>query len=171
MSRFKMNLKMLDWMIYQEEQVRRRLMTGQEELPAIPFDSVAELDSGPILDRVCDDSERIRAEAILLLGKVGDVAVVEGLIRQLECGTLSTRWAAIHQLTAMGHACVRPLLIALTRDYHSANLREGVHHVLQNLNQQGLLAAHEVHVLHALDHHLPGIHVAQTANQTLISAP
>ena len=174
MSRFKMNIKMLDWLIYQEEQARSRLGLSAHvdtHLPAAPFGDLENLDSGPILERVCDDSERTRQEALVLLGRIGEDAIVEGLVRQLECSSPSTRWSAVHQLTSRGRASVRPLFMALTRDFYSANLREGVRHILHSLNHQGVLKQNEAEVMHALDHHQAGIYVAQKANQSLIAVP
>ena len=171
MSRLKGHLKLLDWVIYREEQAAKRLRSAHEaHASPHPQESAQPADLEALLDHLCDDDEHARHELIELLGNMDEETAIEALVRQIECNNLTVRWGAMNSLIHKGRSSVRPLLEALTRDMHSTNLREGAHHVLHHLKQQGYLHHHEDHVLQALEKHKPAIEIAQKANHALIQA-
>lgn len=171
MARFKVNLKMLDWLIYRDELASRRLKESLGTHDALEqVDSVATTDMETLMEHLCEDSEHARHEMSALLSTLDEDTAAAILVRQLECNNLTVRWAAMNNMIDRGRTSVRPLLEALTRDMHSSNLREGAHHVLQALKHQGVLHPAEDHVLHALDKHMPALEVAQKANSALINA-
>lgn len=109
-----------------------------------------------------------RWEACKALGDIGDKSSAEPLARMLLDDDTSVRWAAMGALIQMGRSAIHPLMLALTRDFSSARLRQGAHHVLHTLFNQGVLTQEEVLVFRALEGATSGIQAASLANQVLI---
>jgi HEAT repeat protein len=75
----------------------------------------------------------VRWEAAKTLGQIGDAKATGALIAALEDRMFDVRWLAAEGLNAIGHEALVPLLQALKERPDSLWLREGVHHVLHNM--------------------------------------
>ncbi len=111
----------------------------------------------------------VRWEAAKALGEIGDPAAAEMLVRMLQDNDTSVRWAAMGSLIDLGRGALRPALEALTRDFQSARVREGVHHVLHTLHNRGKLTGVETEVFKALEGAAPGVQAAWAANKALMA--
>ena len=111
----------------------------------------------------------VRWDACKALGELGDRAAADPLVKMLQDDDTSVRWAAMGSLILLGRAAMQPLMQAITRDFSSSRLRQGAHHVLHTLHNQGLLTQAEIQVFHALEGATTGIQAAGLANRVLIS--
>jgi HEAT repeat protein len=111
----------------------------------------------------------VRWEAAKALGEIGDPAAGEMLVGLLQDDDTSVRWAAMGSLIELGRGSLRPVLEALTRDFQSARLREGVHHILHTFFNRGKLTGVEAEVFRALEGAAPSIQAAWAANKVLIA--
>ena len=93
-------------------------------------------------------------------GRLSDAP--EALVGLLQDEDLAVRWAAMSSLIAYRCKGVRPLMLALTRDFHSINLRQGAHHVFKALADYGDLNQAEMDVFQALEHATPVLQIAQS---------
>jgi HEAT repeat protein len=121
-----------------------------------------------LLEKLSHNDWHVRWEAVKALGEIGTKEVVEPLIKMLEDDDTGVRWAAMRGLIHRKREAVRPVMVALTRGFDSARFREGAHHVLHALHDQGLLLPQEDEVFRALEGITPGIRVAEAANRVLI---
>ena len=111
---------------------------------------------------------RVRWNACKALGKLGDRRAAAPLVGMLLDDDTSVRWAAMGSLIQLGRVAIPPLMLALTRDFSSARLRQGAHHVLHALYNQSLLTEAEEQVFRALEGPTTGIQAAGLANKILI---
>jgi HEAT repeat protein len=111
----------------------------------------------------------VRWEAAKALGEIGDPDAGGMLVALLQDDDTSVRWAAMSSLIDLGRGSLRPVLEALTRDFQSSRLREGVHHVLHTLYNRGKLTGVEAEVFKALEGAAPGVQAAWAANKALIA--
>ncbi len=170
--------KLLDWSIYlQELELRLRHADAHAEQgaaeraaekPCEAFDGVNEAMLRALAERLCHPDPTVRLDAARIIGEMGNAQATEALVRLLQDEHQSVRWAAMNSLINLQRDAVRPLLEALTRDFHSATLRQGVHHVLRSLHDQGHLTEVETRVFHALEGAAPGVQAAWAANNALI---
>lgn len=115
----------------------------------------------------------IRWESVKALGEYdrqhhNPEKVAERMIHLLQDDDHSVRWATMGSLIRMQRAAVGPLLLALTRDFHSSRMREGAHHVLHILYSRNLLTDIEKEVFEALEGSAPGVESAWAANRALM---
>jgi HEAT repeat protein len=124
----------------------------------------------PVLYQKLSASDwHVRWEAAKALGEIGDPAAGEMLVSLLQDDDTSVRWAAMGSLIELGRGALRPALEALTRDFQSARLREGVHHILHTMYNRGKLTGVETEVFKALEGAAPGVQAAWAANKALIA--
>jgi HEAT repeat protein len=89
----------------------------------------------PLEKALASKKEWMRWEAAKTLGQIGDAQATAALIKALEDKMFDVRWLAAEGLNAIGHEALVPLLRALKEHPESLWLREGVHHVLHNLER------------------------------------
>jgi HEAT repeat protein len=94
----------------------------------------------PLIEALADKRERVRWQAAKALSKIGSPAAGPALVRALEDKRFGVRWLAAEGLIALRHQGLVPLLEALVNRSDSAWLREGAHHVLHTLAEEGLCA-------------------------------
>ncbi len=124
----------------------------------------------PVLyQKLSSPNWHVRWETAKGLGEIGDSAAGELLVALLQDDDTSVRWAAMGSLIKLGRGSLRPAFEALTRDFHSARLREGVHHILHTFLNRGKLTGIEIEVFQALEGAAPSIQAAWAANRALIA--
>ena len=170
------NNKFLEWSIYLRELETRLFGESQPAQPA-PALSAVEIETGQpdgadelslLSSRLHDSDPKVRLEIARRLGEAGDAAGTGALVQLLQDESHAVRWAAMNGLIQLDREAVRPLLEALTQDFQSANLRQGVHHVFRALHDQGALNGPETQVFHALEGAAPAVQAAWAANNALI---
>jgi HEAT repeat protein len=173
MSHIRRNFNLLEWAIYLAERetlMRRRAAESAEQAANADPETFtpADLAIDRLVSKINSPDQRVRHEVARALGEIGDPSAAAALVSMLVDEDHSVRWAAMGSLINMNREAVRPLLEALTRNFQSARLREGVHHVLRALHSQGMLNGVEDQVFHALEGAAPGIQAAWAANNALI---
>jgi HEAT repeat protein len=121
-----------------------------------------------LLEKLSHRDWHVRWEAVKALGEIGTQDVIEPLMGMLEDDDTGVRWAAMRGLIHLKREAVRPVLLALTRRFDSARFRQGAHHILHALHDQGFLLPVEEDVFRALEGMSPGIRAAEAANRVLI---
>jgi HEAT repeat protein len=120
----------------------------------------------PLTEALAESSERVRWEAANALSEIGDPTAATALVKALEDNSFGVRWLAAEGLISLGRDGLGPLLKALVEHSDSAWLREGAHHVLRILAEEGL-HDHVASVLKALEDIEPAIEAIQPAKAAL----
>ncbi len=92
----------------------------------------------PLVKALASKSEWVRWEAAKTLGQIGDPATVQALVKALEDKMFDVRWLAAEGLISIGREALVPLLRALIEHPDSLWLREGVHHVLHDVDKEDI---------------------------------
>ncbi len=92
----------------------------------------------PLIQALADKRERVRWQAAKALSKICSPAAGPALVRAVEDKSFGVRWLAAEGLIALRHQGLVPLLEALVDHSDSGWLREGAHHVLHTLAEEGL---------------------------------
>jgi len=114
----------------QDGQVRVR---ARKSLVAIGGQAVK-----PLVKALASKREWVRWEAAKTLCQIGDPAAVQALVKALEDKMFDVRWLAAEGLISIGREALVPLLRALMEHPDSLWLREGVHHVLHDVDKEDL---------------------------------
>jgi hypothetical protein len=122
-----------------------------------------------VIDQICSPDSETRLSAAKELPKVDDPSAPDALVRLLEDEDLSVRWTAMQNLVSSGRKAIEPLLVALTHDFQSNNLRQGAKHIFQTLHEFGMLNPAEVSVLRKLEKSTHAVQVADAANRALLA--
>jgi hypothetical protein len=120
----------------------------------------------PLTEALAVSSERVRWEAANALSEISDPTAAPALVKALEDSSFGVRWLAAEGLISLGREGLSPLLEALVEHSDSAWLRQGAHHVLRLLAEEGL-HDHVASVLKALEDIEPAIEVIQPAKAAL----
>jgi HEAT repeat protein len=81
-------------------------------------------------------NHKARWEAIKAIGQINDPETIPILINSLEDDKFDVRWLAAEGLIDLGKDVVKPLLNTFSQDIDSEYLREGVHHILKELERR-----------------------------------
>ncbi len=139
-------------------QARLELMAlGQPAMPAI----LLTLSTG---------SENARWQVAKALSQLQDPATAPALVKALRDKSFGVRWLAAEGLIGMGCDGLAPLLEGLIDDADSVWLREGAHHVLHAMHDNGLeheACAAAEKVLAALEGVAPAAEVPWAAEAAL----
>ncbi len=122
-----------------------------------------------LLTALMDVSGETRWEAARALREIGDPVTAPALVRALEDANFDIRWIAAEGLIGLGQDALNPLLQALVRCPSSRWLQKGAHHVLEALNQQGVLRETVQPVLAALEAAEPATAVPPAAKSALLA--
>ncbi len=120
----------------------------------------------PLTEALMKSRERVRWEAANALSEISDPMAAPALVRALEDNSFGVRWLAAEGLISLGRGGLSPLLEALVEHPESAWLRQGAHHVIRILAEEGL-HDHVTSVLKALEDIEPAIEVIQPAKTAL----
>jgi len=142
----------------QDGQVRVR---ARKSLVAIGGQAVK-----PLVKALASKREWVRWESAKTLGQIGDPAAVRALVKALEDKISDVRWLAAEGLISTGREALVPLLWALMEHPDSLWLREGVHHVLHDIEKAGLDEILQP-VLAALEDIEPSVEVPYAAEKAL----
>jgi HEAT repeat protein len=151
------NAHLSDWDPRSRHQAREELVNQGESVLAL------------LIKNLSSKDWHVRWESVKALGEIGDPSASDALVHLLQDDDTSVRWAAMSSLIQLGRPSIEPLLLALTRDFTSARLIQGAHHVLHSLHNQGKLTPVETEVYVALEGPTPGVRAAQAANRALIA--
>jgi hypothetical protein len=146
----------------QDGQVRVR---ARKSLVAIGGQAVK-----PLVKALASKKEVVRWESAKTLGQIGDPAAVQSLIKALEDKVFDVRWLAAEGLIYIGREALAPLLRALIDNPDSFWLKEGVHHVLHDVDKGDLTELLKP-VIFALEGFEPSVEAplaAETVLKTLI---
>lgn len=120
-----------------------------------------------LVKAMADTNEHARWEAAKALGDIEDPSAALALVHALEDESQDVRGVAAESLICMERAAVLPLLQELTKKFESVWLRQGAHHVLHILKNNGLLTQPEIEVFEALEDVAPEVEVPWAAERAL----
>jgi HEAT repeat protein len=138
---------------------------ARRQLVAYKKQSVA-----PLIRTLSNENDWVRWEAAKALSQIGNQKAIKALIEALSDEKFEVRWLAAEGLIRIGRKAIVPLLETLVNHSDSYWLREGVHHVLHDMNT-GKITEVVRPVLVALEGTEPSLEVpivAKTALDTLI---
>ena len=128
------------------------------------------LSVAPLIRTLSNENDWVRWEAAKALSQIGNNKAIKALLKALSDEKFEVRWLAAEGLIRIGRKAIVPLLEALVRYSDSQWLREGIHHVLHDMNT-GKITEVLRPVLVALEGTEPSLEVpmaAKAAIDTLI---
>jgi len=92
----------------------------------------------PLIETLSNENAWVRWEAAKALSQIANPSSVRALLEALSDKTFEVRWLAAEGLIRIGRKAVVPLLETLVEHSDSLSLREGIHHVLYDMNRGNL---------------------------------
>jgi HEAT repeat protein len=139
---------------------------ARQQLVAYKKRSVA-----PLIRTLSHENDWVRWEAAKALSQIGNNKAIKALLEALSDEKFEVRWLAAEGLIRIGRKAIVPLLETLVNHSDSYWLREGIHHVLHDMNK-GKTTKVLRPVLEALEGTAPSLEVplaAKAALDTLIN--
>jgi HEAT repeat protein len=102
---------------------------ARQQLVAYKKRSVA-----PLIRTLSNKNDWVRWEAAKALSQIGNQKAIKALLEALTDEKFEVRWLAAEGLIRIGRKAIVPLLEALVKHSDSYWLREGIHHVLHDMN-------------------------------------
>jgi len=124
----------------------------------------------PLVRTLSNENDWVRWEAAKALSQIGNKSAIKALLEALSDEKFEVRWLAAEGLIRIGRRAIVPLLESLVKHSDSYWLREGIHHVLHDMNT-GKISEVLRPVLVALEGPEPSLEVplaAQTVRGALI---
>jgi hypothetical protein len=118
-----------------------------------------------LIQTLSTGATQIRLQVARLLTSLRVNSAAPALVKALEDDDHDVRWAAMKGLIGLGRSGLEPLLLALQKDFDSVWLREGAHHILHMLKNQGSLRQPSLDVLQALEGLEPEVAVPMAAER------
>ncbi|MFC1909716.1 HEAT repeat domain-containing protein [Chloroflexota bacterium] len=134
---------------------------ARQQLVAYKKRSVA-----PLIKALSNKSDYVRWEAAKALSQIGNPESIRALLEALTDKKFEVRWLAAEGLIRIGRKAIVPLLEALVKHSDSYWLREGIHHVLHDINR-GKIRKVLPPVLAALEGSEPSLEVPLAARAAL----
>jgi hypothetical protein len=134
---------------------------ARQQLVAYKKRSVA-----PLIRTLSSENDWVRWEAAKALSQIGNQKAIKALLEALSDEKFEVRWLAAEGLIQIGRRAIVPLLEALLKHSDSYWLREGIHHVLHDMNR-GKVTEVLRSVLVALEGPEPSLEVPLTAKAAL----
>ncbi len=119
-----------------------------------------------LIRTLSNENDWVRWEAAKALSQIGNPESIQALLEALEDNMFDVRWLAAEGLIRIGRKAVVPSLEALVRHSDSQWLREGIHHVLHDINK-GKFSKVLRPVLIALESPDPSLQVTLAARAAL----
>jgi len=88
----------------------------------------------PLIRTLSNENDWVRWEAAKALSQIGNQKAIKALFEALTDEKFEVRWLAAEGLIRIGRRAIVPLLEALVNHSDSYWLREGIHHVLHDMN-------------------------------------
>jgi HEAT repeat protein len=120
----------------------------------------------PLIRTLSNKNDWVRWEAAKALSQIGNPESIQALLEALTDNKFEVRWLAAEGLIRMGRKVTVPLLEALVKHSDSYWLREGIHHVLHDING-GKIRRVLRPVLVALEGPVPSLEVPLAAQAAL----
>jgi HEAT repeat protein len=120
-----------------------------------------------LINTLAEADPQMRWQVIKVLEGIGDPTAAPALVTYLVDENAGVRWAASEAMITLQKAAIPPLLEALLHDYDSLWLRQGAHHILHKLKDNGKLNETEVKVFEALEDVEPTASVPWAAERAL----
>jgi HEAT repeat protein len=120
----------------------------------------------PLIRTLSNENDWVRWEAAKALSQIGNPASIQALLEALTDKKFEVRWLAAEGLIRVGRKAIFPLLEALVKHSDSYWLREGIHHVLHDINR-GKIRKVLPPVLSALEGPEPSLEVPLAAQAAL----
>jgi HEAT repeat protein len=120
----------------------------------------------PLIQTLSNKNDWVRWEAAKALSQIGNPESIQALLEALSDKKFEVRWLAAEGLIRIGRKAIVPLLEALVKHSDSYWLREGIHHVLHDINRGNIRKALRP-VLTALEGPEPSLEVPQAAQAAL----
>jgi len=120
----------------------------------------------PLIRTLSNEKDWVRWEAAKALSQIGNPESIQALLEALSDKQFEVRWLAAEGLIRIGRKAIIPLMEALVEYSDSYWLREGVHHVLHDINR-GKIRKVLRPVLGALEGPEPSLEVPQAAQAAL----
>jgi HEAT repeat protein len=92
----------------------------------------------PLIKTLSNENDWVRWEAAKALSQIANPASIQALLEALSDERFEVRWLAAEGLIRIGRKAVVPLLERLVEHSDSYWLREGIHHVLHDMNRGNL---------------------------------
>jgi HEAT repeat protein len=119
-----------------------------------------------LMKALSDEKDWVRWEAAKALSQIGNAASARALLKALSDERFEVRWLAAEGLIRIGRRTIVPLLEAAVSHSDSQWWREGIHHVLHDLNKGRLVDVLRP-VLSALEGPEPSIEAPVAAKSAL----
>lgn len=116
-----------------------------------------------------DKNDWVRWEFAKTLEELNDPAAAPALVRLLTDEIPGVRWLASEGLINLKEKAIIPLLKGLQVNFQSVFFREGAHHILRELEREGLLSGDLKKTLQALEGIAPSASVPFAAAEALQS--
>jgi hypothetical protein len=88
----------------------------------------------PLIRTLSNENDWVRWEAAKTLSQIGNPESIQALLEAFTDKKFEVRWLAAEGLIRIGRKAIVPLLEALVKRSDSYWLREGIHHVLHDIN-------------------------------------
>jgi HEAT repeat protein len=124
------------------------------------------LSVAPLIRTLSNKNDWVRWEAAKALSQIGNQKAIQALLKALSDEKFEVRWLAAEGLIRIGRKAIVPLLKTLVNHSDSYWLREGIHHVLHDMNT-GKITEVLRPVLVALEGTEPSLEVPVTAKAAL----
>jgi HEAT repeat protein len=134
---------------------------ARQQLVAYKKQSVA-----PLIRTLSNKNDWVRWEAAKALSQIGNQKAIKALLEALTDEKFEVRWLAAEGLIRIGRKAIVPLLETLVNHSDSYWLREGIHHVLHDMNT-GKITQVLRPVLVALEGPAPSLEVPLAAQAAL----
>ena len=122
-----------------------------------------------LIDYILDHNDRVRWEVAKTLEELKDPTAASALVMLLGDDVPGIRWLAGEGLINLKDNALIPLLKGLQVNFHSRFFLEGAHHVLRELEREGLLNNKMLEALSALEGAVPTFSVPFAAAEALQS--
>jgi HEAT repeat protein len=120
----------------------------------------------PLIKTLSNENDWVRWEAAKALSQIGNPESIQALLEALSDKKFEVRWLAAEGLIRIGRKAIVPLLEALVKHSDSYWLRQGIHHVLHDINRGNIRKVLRP-VLAALEGPEPSLEVPQAAQAAL----
>ena len=134
---------------------------ARQQLVAYKKRSVA-----PLIRTLSNENDWVRWEAAKALSQIGNNKAIKALLEALSDEKFEVRWLAAEGLIRIGRKAIFPLLEASVKHSDLHWLREGIHHVLHDINRGNIRKVLRP-VLAALEGPEPSLEVPQAAKSAL----